>query len=47
MAVLSIEQVLAAEAKQLHGDIEKTRKLAELAKGQQDQHKRKLLNEDR
>jgi hypothetical protein len=47
MAVLSIEQVLAAEAKQLHGDIEKTRKLAELAEGQQDQHKRKLLNEDR
>jgi hypothetical protein len=47
MAVLSIEQVLAAEAKQLHGGIEKTRRLAELAKGQQDQHKRILLNEDR
>jgi hypothetical protein len=47
MAVLSIEEVLAAEAKELHADNEKTRKLEELAKGQGAQDERKLLNEDR
>ncbi len=47
MGVLSVEEALAAEAIELHGDTEETRKLAELANNQKALDKREFLNEDR
>jgi len=47
MAALSIEQVLAEEAKEIHGDDAKTKWLADNAKKQTAQDKRTHLNEDR